>query len=91
MRDHLVFFHDWGNNVTLHWKFDQLGGWTAESKRTDLGETLHWAIAVCDDGTFTVAESDSFLTCSNQCFATLQEAQRWCDCEELLLPTGDAK
>jgi len=44
-----------------------------------------WIIAVCDDGTFTVNETDEILLTLKRhdtCFTTLAEAKAWCDEQE---------
>jgi len=62
----------------LHWFFDHMGEWEAFSAICGDGVPFRWAIGVCDDGTFTVSESDTELTDRRECFNTLNEAKAWC-------------
>lgn len=70
-----------GNRV-LRWVFDGSGEWTAESRYHDDGLQFKWVIGVCDDGTFTLAGSDSELGCKIPCFRTLAEAKEYCQTME---------
>ena len=76
-----------GDNGHLYWKFDG----RAAGRRIRCGAPEHfeqgamWIIAVCDDGTFTVNETDEILLTLQRhdaCFATLAEAKVWCQTQE---------
>lgn len=58
----------------LSWSFDGVGSWEAYSSLTN----FVWRIAVCDDGTFCVNESDSELTDCKDTFCGLEAAQKFC-------------
>ena len=62
----------------MNWDFDGEGGWDALSSVGDDGVMFSWRIIVCDDGTFSVNESDSELTDRKETFSTLQDAKAWC-------------
>lgn len=64
-------------NVAHHWAFDG-GEWEASSVVHDDGVPFTWRIGVCDDGSFSVTESDSELTDRRETFATLCEAKEFC-------------
>jgi hypothetical protein len=66
----------------LHWFFDYLGEWEAFSVMCGDGIPFRWAIGVCDDGTFSVSESDNELTDRKETFDTLKEAKAWCEEQE---------
>lgn len=67
----------------LKWEFDSLGQWQAESSQIDEdGFAYEWRISVCDDGTFTVVDSDSELTTRRETFSTLQTAKAFCESSE---------
>lgn len=66
----------------MRWEFD-LNEWESQSVRRDENDMeLYWRINVCEDGTFDVFASDSELTISKECFATLQEAKDFCEKQE---------
>lgn len=46
------------------------------------GDAFEWRIAVCDDGTFCVSESDAELTDRAETFDTLRDAKTWCEEQE---------
>lgn len=66
----------------MKWEFDGDGMWTAFSAVTDDGSSFEWRIAVCDDGTFCVNESDAELTDRKETFDTLRDAKTWCEEKE---------
>lgn len=70
------------NRLTWQW----LGGgvWCAYSVAEDMGCRFEYEIAVCDDGTFDVSESDTELVGTEKIptFATLAEAKKWCEEKE---------
>ena len=67
----------------LRWDFDYSGQWIARSG-LHLGDDVHsdWRINVCDDGSFSVEDSDSELTTRNQTFDSFESAKIWCQSEE---------
>ena len=67
----------------LRWDFDYSGQWIARSG-LHLGNDVHsdWRINVCDDGSFSVEDSDSELTTRNQTFDSFESAKIWCQSEE---------
>jgi hypothetical protein len=66
----------------LQWEFDGSGEWTAASRYHDDGLQFKWVIGVRDDGTFTLAGSDSELGCKSLWFRTLTEAKEHCQIME---------
>lgn len=62
----------------MNWDFDGEGSWEAFSSVGDDGAMFQWRIAVCDDGTFCVNESDGELTDRKETFDTLRDAKNWC-------------
>ena len=71
----------------LFWQFDGKGCWQADSLRAPehFEQGAMWIIAVCDDGTFTMNETDEILLTLKRhdaCFTTLDEAKAWCDEQE---------
>lgn len=69
-------------NHVLRWAFDGSGEWAAESRYHDDSLQFKYVIGVCDDGTFTLAGSDSELGCKSHCFRTLAEAKEYCQTME---------
>jgi len=64
----------------MKWDFDGDGEWnTCSQKQCEDGESLVWAIRVCDDGSFGVNLSDDELTTHQGSFATLQLAKDFCE------------
>ncbi len=73
----------------LCWVFHHDGSWSTRSQiEDDNGVTFEWIIAICDDGTFSVNESDGELTREAQCFATLASAKSYCEEREAGLLEG---
>ena len=62
----------------MNWSFDGDGGWDAFSSVGDDGMMFNWRIVVCEDGTFSVNESDGELTDRKETFDTLRDAKTWC-------------
>ena len=62
----------------MNWDFDGEGGWDALSSVGDDGVMFSWRIVVCDDGTFSVNESDDELTDRKETFDTFRDAKTWC-------------
>ena len=75
--------NDSGEMSNLRWDFDYSGQWIARSG-LHLGDDVHsdWRINVCDDGSFSVEDSDSELTTRNQTFDSFESAKIWCQSEE---------
>ena len=74
--------------MSLSWEFNGEGAWTAYSRLNDEGSQFQYTIAVCDDGTFDVSESDSELlggTSKPECFPTLVAAKDWCQANETVV------
>lgn len=63
----------------MKWDFDGEGQWTACSAVTDDDYMFVWRISVCDDGTFSVSESDDELTDRKETFDSLLDAKSWCN------------
>jgi hypothetical protein len=64
----------------MRWEFDSAGEWEAKSHRLDEDDQNYiWRIQVCDDGTFSVSDSDWELTEHKETFATLKEAKDFCE------------
>lgn len=61
------------------WDFDGDGVWEAFSSIQDDEMAFEWRIVVCEDGTFSVAESDPELTDREETFDTLRDAKSWCE------------
>lgn len=71
----------------MYWRFDGNGGeWEAVSEsRDENGEPLIWRIVVCEDGTFSVNDSDSeLLEVEVNCFGNLVHAKQFCEHQEYL-------
>lgn len=73
----------------LHWRFEGDGSWWAASEMQDSGHRFIWRIAVCDDGTFSVDQSDAELTESKETFDTLKQAKAWCEEREREFREGE--
>ena len=67
----------------LRWKSDERGSWQAGSACDAPVGLYYWQISVCEDGTFSVAQSDTELQPRRETFATLIEAQLWCQLMEI--------
>lgn len=78
-----VSVNESGEMSNLRWDFDYSGQWIARSG-LHLGDDVHsdWRINVCDDGSFSVEDSDSELTTRNQTFDSFESAKIWCQSEE---------
>jgi hypothetical protein len=61
----------------LHWEFDGTGAWEASSRYKNGGYT--WRIYVCDDGTFSVADTAKALTTRKETFDTFKDAKVHCE------------
>jgi len=78
----------------LDWDFDNCDStWTAISELHDDGMYHAWRITVCEDGTFTINESDDeLLDTHSSCFDTLTAAKEYCTKrEETLLEEAEAR
>lgn len=78
----------------LDWDFDNSDStWTAISELHDDGMNHAWRITVCEDGTFTINESDDELLDTHpSCFDTLTAAKEYCTKrEETLLKEAEEK
>ena len=63
----------------MKWQFDGEGGWEAYSKLTDgPGVPFVYRIHVCDDGSFTLDDTDKELTEKRDTFPTLDAAKAFC-------------
>ena len=78
-----VSVNESGEMSNLRWDFDYSGQWIARSG-LHLGDDVHsdWRINVCDDGSFSVEDSDSELTTRKQTFDSFESAKIWCQSEE---------
>jgi len=61
----------------LYWEFDGTGAWEASSQKKN--GTYTWRIYVCDDGTFSVADSPKILTTRKETFDTFKDAKVHCE------------
>lgn len=69
------------------WHFDGRGCWEADSHRAPehFEHAATWRIVVCEDGTFTVNETDDLLLSikrHDERFTTLASARQWCENQE---------
>lgn len=62
----------------MRWRFDGKGGWEAFSKFSNNGVSLVYRIHVCDDGTFTLDDTDKELLGKYDAFPTLSQAKAVC-------------
>jgi hypothetical protein len=63
--------------IHMIWEFDGTGAWEASSKKKN--GTYTWRICVCDDGTFSVADSPKILTSRKKTFDTFHDAKTYCE------------
>jgi hypothetical protein len=83
--------------MSLFWQFNGEGAWMAESRSI---RNRSYTIAVCDDGTFDVSESDDELCQEKRwrprllpaakwpaCFDSLLAAKSWCQENDDALPS----
>ena len=61
----------------LNWEFDGTGAWEASSQYKN--GTYTWRIYVCDDGTFSVADSAKALTKRKETFDNFHDAKTYCE------------
>lgn len=66
------------------WKFDGAGSWEAVSAFGFSDTEFYYRIAVCDDGTFSLNESDdeALGRDKNRCFDSLRVAKEFCEAYE---------
>ena len=70
------FPHRKENNM-LYWEFDGTGAWAASSRYKNGGYT--WRIYVCDDGTFSLADTAKVLTTRKETFDNFHDAKTYCE------------
>lgn len=64
----------------MRWVFDSKGSWAADSSFMDeTGGPYVWRICVCDDGDFSIHESDKGLEKHGWIFPSLAEAKAFCE------------
>ena len=66
----------------LTWSYNGGGEWVAGSAIHDDGASFFWRVTICENGTFSVDESDTELTTEKQSFDSLENACWWCQWSE---------
>lgn len=70
----------------MFWRFDGSGEWEAFSSQGDPESPDMWRIQVCDDGTFDVNCSDSWLLNGKvKTWPSLSVAKEWCESGEMAI------
>lgn len=63
----------------MYWEFDGNGSWEASSAKKHSGVSYVWRIYVCDDGTFSVADTSKVLTKRKENFDNFHDAKTYCE------------
>lgn len=63
----------------MRWRFNGSGEWESFAFGGKDDDLLMWRIQVCEDGSFSVNESDPGLTDRKETFSTLAAAKQFCE------------
>jgi hypothetical protein len=75
----------------LRWHYLGDGAWEAGSVYHADGSGFTWRVHVLVDGSFDVSPSDAELTAPVPSFASLSDAQEWCDVREEGFTAGEGR